>query len=48
MMRNATKDNIVVVVSGNFKKESVKKIIDKYFGNLRRKSRQIQRDRLCI
>ena len=30
-----TKDNIVVVVSGNFKKESVKKIIDKYFGNLR-------------
>ena len=30
-----TKDNLVVVVSGNFKKESVKKIIDKYFGNLK-------------
>ena len=29
-----TKDNIVVVVSGNFKKEKIKKIIDKYFGNL--------------
>ena len=28
-----TKDNLVIVVSGNFKKEKIKRIIDKYFGN---------------
>lgn len=28
-----TKDNIVIVVSGNFKKEKIKRIIDKYFGS---------------
>lgn len=29
-----TKDNMVIVVSGNFKKEKIKKIVDKYLGNL--------------